>query len=144
MGRDNLLSAEDQVISDFARHQQSARHGRAATAPANTPAAPIVVASPWPARTSIACKCDGLPLPPAAKDPQSQLAMMRGVSYVILGDSVDNARSAFNFAQLGAQIEVLAKSPAASYCTSKPPRSGANLAHALRCYRARGSLKNHH
>ena len=73
--------------------------------------APILVASPWPARTSIACRCAALPLPPAAKDPESQLAMMRGVSYVILADSLDSRPLANNFSQLGARVEVVSKQP---------------------------------
>jgi hypothetical protein len=123
LGRDKLLSAEDQVISDFAQGVNSLR----ATAGATTehPAAPVLVASSWPARTSIACKCDGLPLPPAAKDPSSQLAMMRGVSYVILGDKFQDHALAINFAQLGSQIEVLSREPGGVILQLKP--SGAAL-----------------
>jgi len=107
-GRRNLLSAEDELISDFAVgidgvRNQPTEAGRAV---------PILVASSWPARTSIACKCAALPLPPAAKDPASQLAMMRGVSYVILSDTMDNMDNralANNFAQLSSRMEVLSK-----------------------------------
>jgi len=49
--------------------------------------------------------------------------MMRGVSYVILGDSVDNRPLAFNFAQMGAQIEVLAREPGGVILHLKPPRA---------------------
>jgi len=107
-GRSQLLSAEDQLISDFAQGVNSMRGGDAGSGHSG---APILVASSWPARTSIACRCDGLPLPPAAKDPASQLAMMRGVSYLILADSPDNLLLASNFAQLGPRIEVLSKQP---------------------------------
>ncbi len=108
-GHRHLLSAEDHLISDFAEGLSSIRSGNGAAA--GHPAAPILVASSWPARTSIACRCDGLPLPPAAKDPDSQLAMMRGVSYLILADSMDNLALARNFAQLGPRIEVLSRQP---------------------------------
>jgi hypothetical protein len=81
------------------------------------------VASPWPARTSIACKCDGLPLPPAARDPLSQLAMMRGVGYVILGDDADTLALANNFAQLGSRIEVLSREPGGAVMRFRPPRA---------------------
>ncbi|MFI4983300.1 MAG: hypothetical protein ACHQIO_23345, partial [Nevskiales bacterium] len=118
-GRHNFLSGQDQLINDFAEGVNSLRSGDAkpagdAKAAGDTkapghPSAAILVASSWPARTSIACRCDGLPLPPAAKDPDSQLAMMRGVSYVILGDNADNRALAINFAQLGPRIEVLAR-----------------------------------
>jgi hypothetical protein len=107
-GRRNLLSSQDQLIHDFAAGVNSLRSDDKA---AGTPAAAILVASSWPARTSIACQCDGLPLPPAAKDPESQLAMMRGVSYLILGDDTDNRALTSNFAQLGRHVEVLSKEP---------------------------------
>ncbi len=108
-GHRHLLSAEDQLISDFAEGLSSIRSGNGAGQ--GHSAAPILVASSWPARTSIACRCDGLPLPPAAKDPESQLAMMRGVSYVILAGNTDNLALARNFAQLGQRIEVLSRQP---------------------------------
>lgn len=99
-GRRNRLSGEDELISSFADVINEERNdGHAA----------ILTASPWPARTSIACKCAALPLPPAAKDAASQLAMMRGVSYVILSDSLDNRALANNFSQLSSQFEVLSK-----------------------------------
>jgi hypothetical protein len=120
-GLHNRLSDEDQVIRDFAegvndlRATDSGGSGR--------PAAAILVASSWPARTSIACKCDGLPLPPAAKDPDSQLAMMRGVSYLILADNLDNRALAQNFAQLGPRIEILSREPGGVVLHFRPPRA---------------------
>jgi hypothetical protein len=92
------------------------------TAPASGDAAPILVASPWPARTSIACRCAALPLPPAAKDPESQLALMRGVSYVILADSLDSRPLANNFSRLGARVEVVSKQPGGVILRLQPPR----------------------
>jgi hypothetical protein len=62
-------------------------------------------------------------LPPAAKDPDSQLAMMRGVSYLILGDSADNRALANNFAQLGPRLEVLSREPGGVVLHFKPPRA---------------------
>ena len=109
MGRRQILSAEDQLISDFAEGVNNLRAGEGESS--GHSAAPILVASSWPARTSIACRCDGLPLPPAAKDPASQLAMMRGVSYLILADSPDNLLLASNFAQMGPRMEVLSRQP---------------------------------
>ena len=120
-GRHQLLSAEDQLIRDFAEGVNSLRSGDSTGGGHST--APILVASSWPARTSIACKCDGLPLPPAAKDPDSQLAMMRGVSYVILADNTDNRALAKNFAQLGPRIEVLSRQPGGVVLRLKPPRA---------------------
>jgi hypothetical protein len=115
------LAADDQVISDFAEGINSLR--AAAGAGGEQAAKPIVVASSWPARTSIACRCDGLPLPPVASDPPSQLAMMRGVAYVLLADSPDNRALGFNFAQLGAQIEVLAREPGGVILQLQPQRT---------------------
>src|ERR1022692_4226609 len=120
-GRRNLLSAQDQLINDFAEGVNSLRTGDSTGA--GHPSAAILVASSWPARTSIACRCDGLPLPPAAKDPDSQRAMMRGVSYVILGDNADNRALANNFAQLGRRIEVLSREPGGAVLHFRPART---------------------
>jgi hypothetical protein len=135
LGRLNLLSAEDDLIRELAVGISSlkvagpttAAPGSAApasAAPASSGAAPLLVASPWPARTSIACKCAALPLPPAAKDPESQLAMMRGVSYVILADTLDSRPLANNFSQLGARVEVVSKQPGGVIVRLLPPRDG--------------------
>ncbi len=134
-GRRQLLSAEDQLISDFAEGVNSIRGGDGTGS--GHSAAPILVASSWPARTSIACRCDGLPLPPAAKDPDSQLAMMRGVSYLILGDYMDNLALASNFAQLGPRIEVLSKQPGGVILHFKPPAAQPPAAQPPRAAAAR-------
>jgi hypothetical protein len=119
-GRDDLLSAQDQLIRAFVEGVSSLQTGERA---GGQPAAPILVASSWPARTAIACKCDGLPLPPVAKDPEKQLAMMRGVSYMILADSTDNRGLANNFAQLGPRVEVLSRQPGGVVLHFKPDLS---------------------
>jgi len=43
----------------------------------------IQIASQWPARTMLACQCDTLPLPPAARDEQTLFAMLQGINYLI-------------------------------------------------------------
>ena len=116
----NLLSPEDDLIRELA----VGMNGLKSAGTASGQAPPMLVASPWPARTSIACKCGALPLPPAAKDPASQLAMMRGVSYVILADSMDSRALANNFAQLSARVEVVSKQPGGVILRVKPPRDG--------------------
>jgi hypothetical protein len=116
----NLLSAEDELIRDLAAGMNGTKSAGADSGPAT----PILVASPWPARTSIACKCAALPLPPAAKDPESQLAMMRGVSYVILADSIDNRALANNFSQLSARVEVVSKQLGGVILRLKQPQQG--------------------
>lgn len=125
LGRLDLLSAEDDLIRELAVGMSSLKSSGTPSAPsASGDAAPILVASPWPARTSIACKCGALPLPPAAKDPESQLAMMRGVSYVILADSLDSRPLANNFSQLGARVEVISKQPGGVILRLQPRRDG--------------------
>jgi len=47
----------------------------------NKPA--IRVASQWPGRTMLACKCDALPLPPPVDEEQALLIMLRGINYLI-------------------------------------------------------------
>jgi hypothetical protein len=148
VGRLSLLSAEDDLIRELAvginglkptgtagaapgaAARASAAPGDAApgdaapasAAPVAGDGAPILVASPWPARTSIACRCGALPLPPAAKDPESQLAMMRGVTYVILADSLESRALANNFSRLGARVEVMSKQPGGVILRLQPPR----------------------
>jgi hypothetical protein len=120
LGRLNILSAEDELIRELA----VGMNGLKSVDTAAGVTTPVLVASPWPARTSIACKCAALPLPPAAKDPQSQLAMMRGVSYVILADSMDSRALASNFAQLSARVEVVSKQSGGVILRLKPPGVG--------------------
>jgi hypothetical protein len=44
---------------------------------------PMRIASQWPARTMLACRCDTLALPPAAKDEQAWFAMLQGLKYLV-------------------------------------------------------------
>jgi len=44
---------------------------------------PIRIASQWPGLTMVACRCDALPLPPAAKDSETLFAMLRGIDYLV-------------------------------------------------------------
>ncbi len=119
--RHNRLSAQDQLLQEFSEGLTGLRNDTPAGEPAATPSAsakpaasgaPVMVASSWPARTSIACRCDGLPLPPAASDPESQLAMMRGVSYMILADDGAHPALDSNLAQLSRHVEVVSREPA--------------------------------
>jgi len=48
---------------------------------------PLRIASQWPGLTMLACRCDALPLPPAAKDSETLLAMLRGIDYLIFDPS---------------------------------------------------------
>ena len=71
---DNLIKALVENIESFSKdeHKQNSPTEK-----------PFRIASQWPARTMLACQCDTLPLPPAAKDEQALFAMLRGVNYLI-------------------------------------------------------------
>ena len=61
------------------------------------------VASQWPALTMLACRCDALPLPPAAKDGAALLAMLKGVDYLIFDPrNPQNSALSFNIANMAA------------------------------------------
>ena len=64
---------------------------------------PLHIASQWPARTMLACKCDTFPLPPSAKDEQTLFAMLKGINYLIF-DPRDpkNSPLSQNLALMGA------------------------------------------
>ena len=69
----------------------------------------ILVASQWPGRTMIDCQCDVLPLPAAAADPKTQLAMLKGVDYLMF-DPRDRKNEILsrNMAMLGMATETIA------------------------------------
>jgi len=71
------------------------------------------VASQWPGRTMIACRCSTLPLPPSSEDQAKFLANLRGVDYVLF-DPTEPANRALSrsFALLGgAQAETISLQP---------------------------------
>lgn len=99
---DAVLTEQDQLIKTFADDLDRVRK----TMEENKRPMPTVrVASQWPARTMIACRCDTLPLPPMAKNPQAQLALLHGISYLILAPN-DNKNLGLtqNLAYLGADV----------------------------------------
>ena len=55
----------------------------------------IRIASQWPARTMLACRCDTLALPPAARNEQALFAMLQGLDYLIF-DPRDPANSSLS------------------------------------------------
>ncbi len=71
------------------------------------------VSSQWPSRTMIACKCDSLPLPPAAKDAEEQLGMMRSITHLLFDpQQPHNMMLARNLSVLGgARVETLSLQP---------------------------------
>lgn len=96
-----ILSEQDQLIKTLSEEAETARK---ASEESGSNAFPIRlrVASQWPSRTMIACKCDTFPLPPAAKDPQTQLAMLRNFSHLLFDPRQSaNILLARNLAGLG-------------------------------------------
>ncbi|NNM81804.1 MAG: hypothetical protein HKL98_04250 [Burkholderiales bacterium] len=69
----------------------------------------ILVASQWPGKTMITCQCDVLPLPSPAKDPATQLAMLKGINYMVFNPrDPKNEILSRNLALLGEQTETVA------------------------------------
>jgi cbb3-type cytochrome oxidase subunit 3 len=109
--RNGMLSAQDQLIKSLAEEAEIDRH--ASELNENSKDRPrFIVASQWPSRTMIACKCDTFPLPPAARDPQTQLVDLHGVTHILLDPkqtaNVDLAR---NLSLLGGAIETTSLQP---------------------------------
>ena len=105
--RSGLLSPQDTLIRSIAN---AAAHDRAAADADNGEHrhARFIVASQWPGRTALACKCDTLPLPPVAHDAEAQLMSMKGVSFVLFDPkNPANVDLAHNFANLGNRAETL-------------------------------------
>jgi hypothetical protein len=106
-----ILSDQDQLIKLLSDASEDAR--KADTAGNNPASSRLRVASQWPSRTMIACKCDTFPLPPAAKDPQSQLAMLHGFTHLLFDPRrPDNILLARNLASVGGDVvETVALQP---------------------------------
>jgi hypothetical protein len=96
---DNLIRAVTEVSTEF--EKKVAKSADKTT---------FRVASQWPGRTMLACRCDTLPLPPAAKDEQELLAMLRGVNYLMFDPrNPANLSLARNLSMLdGGSAEVIA------------------------------------
>ena len=70
------------------------------------------VASQWPARTMIACKCEVLPLPPAAKDGETLLTYLKGITHIVVDPSApENRKLGLNIAEVGGRLETVALQP---------------------------------
>lgn len=109
-----LLSEQDQLIRTFADEAAASQHLMAESDANKTPPpAAIRIASQWPSRTMIACRCDTLPLPPVAKDAAAQWDMLRGVTHLMFNPKqVQNLDLSHNLAQLsGDQMETTALQP---------------------------------
>ena len=110
------LSAQDQLIATLADAVQRSHpvltQPGLVTEEQKAKSGPRV-ASQWPGRTMIACRCSTLPLPPAADEQAKFVANLRGIDYVVF-DPKDPVNSALarGFALLGgAQAETIALEP---------------------------------
>ncbi len=110
------LSAQDQLLRAVAESVQKAAavqtQPRTVTEEQKARSAPRV-ASQWPGRTMIACRCSALPLPPASEDETLFLANLKGTQFVVF-DPLDpvNRDLSRSFAMLGgARAETLALQP---------------------------------
>jgi len=114
-----VLSDQDQLIKTFAEDMEQARR---LLEEKNQPFPRIRIASQWPARTMVACRCDALPLPPAAKDPQTQLAMLHGLTHLMLLPSASkNLGLAENLSLLGTEVETVSLQPGGVILRIKAP-----------------------
>lgn len=102
------LSGQDQLIRTLA--VAAADQRRAADAAADDGAGShFIVASEWPGRTMIACKCDTMPLPRVMPNqPEKQLANLHSIDYVMFDPKqTGNIELARNFALMGGAVDTV-------------------------------------
>ena len=124
--RAGILSEQDQLIRTLSEEAENARKAAEET---GSSTAHLRVASQWPGRTMIACRCDTLPLPPAAKDPQAQLTMLRSITHLLFDPKQPtNILLARNLAALGGDaaetIELQPEGVLLHFKTTSMPGSG--------------------
>jgi len=95
-----VLSGQDILINAFSAEVESGRKV-SGDSDGKISAPRLRIASQWPSRTMIACKCDTLPLPPAAKNAQDQLKMLRTITHLMFDPKqAENILLARNLAAL--------------------------------------------
>lgn len=111
--KSGLLSDEDQLIRVLTEEADNVRKTADEEKDKNNSSPPLRVASQWPSRTMIACRCDTLPLPPAAQDPQAQLTMLRSITHLLFNPRhSNNTALARNLSVLGGGVvETIALQP---------------------------------
>ncbi len=123
IARSGELSAQDQLIKIVADEAESSHKAGQIEGTQDRPR--FIVASQWPSRTMIACRCDTLPLPPAKRDAQEQLAMLRGktpITHLVLDPKQKaNAALAANLSILGGEIETISLQPGGVLLHVKEP-----------------------
>jgi len=107
IGQSGTLSAQDELINTLAVAAENDRKaGESDDGERKRPR--FIVASEWPGRTMLACKCDTFPLPPVARDPQAQLANLHSIAYLILDPKqTANIELARNLSLLGGIVETI-------------------------------------
>ena len=107
-----FLSEVDQLIRFLVEEAENARIANEADESGKSHHL-LRVASQWPSRTMIACKCDTLPLPPAAQDPQTQLSMLHSITHILFNPrQANNSALTRNLSMLGGGIvETIALQP---------------------------------
>jgi len=121
-----VLSAQDQLIRSLAERAENARSSSKSD-DSEKASSRFIVASQWPARTMIACKCDTLPLPPAAANPKSQLEGLHGVTYILVDPrQTANLSFAHNLSVLSSTIETVSLQPGGAllYIKQAPDKQG--------------------
>jgi len=99
-----VLAPQDQMIATLAERAASAKKAADADEEGKS-VAHFRVASQWPGRTMIACRCDTLQLPPAARNAEEQLKMLRSISYLLFDPQDPHyAALARNIALLGGGV----------------------------------------
>ena len=90
-----VLSPTDELIQSMETTTKNADHS-------------VRIASQWPARTMIAVKHAVLPLPPSAKNGESLLKMIKGVTYIMFDqNNPSNTDLARNFAEISGKTETI-------------------------------------
>lgn len=102
----HALSAQDQLIQTMANEAERIRKANEQAEEQGKSTEPLRVASQWPSRTMIACKCDTFPLPPAAPDAAAQLNMLHSITHLLLDPKqTRNLALTKNLSLLGTEIE---------------------------------------
>ena len=118
----DILSDQDQLIKALSDEAENVRKAAEENEGMDNTIR-LRVASQWPSRTMIACRCDTFPLPPAAKDSQAQLAMLHGFTHLMFNPQRPaNILLARNLAVLGGdRTETIALQPGGVLLYFKKP-----------------------
>ncbi|NDU80159.1 MAG: hypothetical protein G3I11_02250 [Ferrovum sp.] len=120
VNQDQILTPQDELIETLAQEVTQIRLQSERT---KLPPPTLRIASEWPARTMLACRCDVLPLPPEAKNPMEQLKMMQGITALILNPKDDlHVGLVKNLAQLNTELEPVSIQPAGVILKLKNPK----------------------